>query len=269
MATEFDSDTALTDLGNGRFEGIISDRWMIGGGPNGGYIASFLMRGLMATSPQPDPVSMTTHFVGRPEPGPCEVVVSVSTATRSHAFMDAALAQQGTVRARAIAVFGRRRADQPYDVELTTPATTPPGVGVPVREIPMGEAEPFMSFIERFRYLAPSSIDLFAGNGAPATVGGWTSLNDRDLDTLAVPLFADCWPPPIFTRRGAALVPTIELTVHFRGDPEPGWVWCQFQSRILAGGYVEEDGELWSESGNIIAMSRQISRFTAAPPPAS
>lgn len=117
--------------------------------------------------------------------------------------------------------------------------------------------------------VAMSSADPFTGNGAHAVVGGWTSLNDRDLDALAVPLFADCWPPPIFTRRGPGLVPTIELTVHFRNNPEPGWVWCQFESRVLAGGYVEEDGELWSERGNIIAMSRQISRFTAATPAAS
>ncbi|MBA2607607.1 MAG: thioesterase family protein [Actinobacteria bacterium] len=269
MATEFDTDTALRDLGDGHFEGAVTDRWMIGGGPNGGYIASILLRGLMAVSPQPDPLSMTTHYVGRPEQGPCQVSIAVSHSTRSHAFMDAALVQHGTVRARSIAVFGRRRDDQPYDVDLKTPAVTPPGVGVPVREVPLSESMPLMSFIERFTYRAPNSADPFAGNGAHAVVGGWTRLNDRDLDTVAVPLFTDCWPPPIFMRRGPGLAPTIELTIHFRNNPEPGWVWCQFQSRVLAGGYVEEDGEIWSERGNVLAMSRQISRFTAAPAPPS
>src|SRR5690349_5691257 len=59
--TEFDTDTALSPKGDGVFEGTVTDRWMIGGGPNGGYIASFLMRAFTAVSPQPDALSITTH----------------------------------------------------------------------------------------------------------------------------------------------------------------------------------------------------------------
>lgn len=269
MATEFDTDTALTKTGDGHYAGVITDRWMIGGGPNGGYIASLMLRALMAETPQPDPVSLTSHYVGRPEPGPCDVSVTLSHATKSHAFMDVSLAQAGTVRARAVGVFGQRRDDQPFDSTITTSASTPPGVGVPVRDAGPGGV-PMMSFLDRFKYLSPNAVDPFAGDPTgPAVVGGWTSLVDRDLDTLAVPLFADCWPPPMFRRHGPGMAPTIELTVHFRGVPEPGWTWCIFESRVLAGGYVEEDGELWSATGKLIAMSRQISRFTAMPRPAS
>lgn len=268
-ATEFDADTALAPSGDGTFTGTITDRWMIGGGPNGGYIASLLLRAVMASSAQPDPISLTTHYVGRPEQGPCTVAVSVTQQTKSHVFLQASLIQQGTVRAHAIAVMGQRRDDQPFDTTMTTSASTPPGVGVPVRETGTGDGMPMMSFLDRFSYLAPNSIDLFAGDGGLPVVAGWTKLVDRDLDELAVPLFADCWPPPMFTRRGPGMAPTIELTVHFRGRPEPGWTWCIFESRLLSGGYVEEDGELWSASGKLIAMSRQISRFTAMPLPTS
>ena len=129
--TEFDTDTALEPAGDGVFAGTVTDRWMIGGGPNGGYVASFLVRAFTAVSPQPDPLSMTTHYVGRPEPGPCEVRVDMTSSTRSHAFLNASLLQDGTVRAHAIAVFGRRRSDQPVDILRTTPASTEPGVGEP------------------------------------------------------------------------------------------------------------------------------------------
>jgi acyl-CoA thioesterase len=259
--TEFDTDTALEPAGDGVFTGNVTDRWMIGGGPNGGYIASFLMRGLQAVSPQPDALSMTTHYVGRPEPGPCEVRVGITTATRSHAFMDASLSQEGSVRAHCIAVFGRRRADQLVDVLRTTPATGEPGIGTPRDAPPAGIM--LASFLERFDYRDPSGADMFAGDtNGPARVGGWTRLVDRELDELAVPLFSDCWPPPMFRRHGGAMAPTIELTVHFRNTPEPGWTWCTFESRALSGGYVEEDGEIWSESGTLIAQSRQLSRFS-------
>lgn len=258
--TEFDTDTALEARGDGVFAGTVTDRWMIGGGPNGGYVASFLTRAFFALSPQPDLLSITTHYVGRPEPGPCEVRVDITSATRSHAFLNASLLQDGSVRAHGIAVFGQRRPGL-TDVLRTSPATSAPGGGTP-REA--NAASPFpMSFLSRFDYRDPTGTDMFSGNpDGPARVGGWTRLVDRELDQLAVPLFADCWPPPMFRRHGPGAAPTIELTVHVRNNPEPGWHWCSFESRALSGGYVEEDGEVWSESGLLIAQSRQLSRFS-------
>ncbi len=171
--------------------------------------------------------------------------------------------------AHAIAIFGQRRADQPVDITLASPATTKPGVGDRIREVPLAEATPLMSFLERFEYRAEEGFDPFEPTGGPAEVGGWTRLVDRGLDNVAVPMFCDCWPPPMFLRHGAGLAPTIELTVHFRHNPEPGWNWCSFTSRVLSGGYVEEDGEVWSESGTLIAQSRQLARFALVLPPAT
>jgi hypothetical protein len=262
VTSEFDTDTALTATGDGQFTGTVTDRWMIGGGPNGGYVAGFLMRAFAAVSPQPDPLTVTTHYAGRPEAGPCEVSVAVTAATRSHAFMHASLTQDGTLRAYAVGVFGQRRPDQIADLLRACPATGTPGVGEPRQSAP--EAVGLMSFLNRFEYRDPSRTDMFAPTTGPAKVGGWTRLVDRDLDDLAVPLFCDCWPPPMFRRHGPGMSPTIELTVHFRHTPEPGWNWCEFESRTLSGGYVEEDGEVWSESGTLIAQSRQLARFSVA-----
>lgn len=258
--TEFDTDTALAPVGDGRFTGEVTDRWMIGGGPNGGYIAGFLMRGLAAIAPQPDPLSITIHYAGRPAPGPCEVAVGVVQASKSHTFLQATLTQEGDVRAHGIAVFGQRRDDQAQDLLRVNPSVGAPGDGQP-RE---GVAGMFpMSFLDRFDYRDPSGTDMFAGVAdSPARVGGWTRLVDRDLDALAVPMFCDAWPPPMFRRHGGGMAPTIELTVQFRATPEPGWNYCVFESQTLRGGYVEEDGEVWSESGTLIAQSRQLARFT-------
>lgn len=260
--TEFDTDTALDTTGDGVFTGNVTDRWMIGGGPNGGYIAGFLMRAFAAVSPQPDALSITTHYVGRPEPGPCEVRVDITSATRSHAFLNASLLQAGTVRAHGIAVFGRRRDDQLLDVLRTSPAVSTPDASAPRATRTAPGMFP-MSFLDRFDYRDPSGADMFTADpDGPARVGGWTRLVDRELDQIAVPLFADAWPPPMFRRHGAGMAPTIELTVQLRNNPEPGWHWCSFESRALIGGYVEEDGEIWSESGTLIAQSRQLSRFS-------
>ena len=55
-------------------------------------------------------------------------------------------------------------------------------------------------------------------------------------------------------------MPTIDLTIHFRAAPsrQPGWVLAQFRTTMAAEGYLEEDGEVWSEDGRLLAQSRQL-----------
>jgi hypothetical protein len=66
---------------------------------------------------------------------------------------------------------------------------------------------------------------------------------------------------PRLTRPAA--LPTIDLTVHFRApdaaaavDGEP--VLAVFRSSTAADGFFEEDGEIWSRDGVLLAHSRQL-----------
>ena len=67
----------------------------------------------------------------------------------------------------------------------------------------------------------------------------------------------DALMPPAFLRLQARpLVPTIDLTIHFRAplpeEPHP-WVLGIFTSAVGAGGVCTEDGQLWSEDGRLLA----------------
>ena len=70
-------------------------------------------------------------------------------------------------------------------------------------------------------------------------------------------------------RPGArVIVPTLELTIHFRGEPPAGehpWIKASFVSRVAAGGVVEEDGELWSTDGTLLVQSRQLAMMRQRP----
>ena len=48
------------------------------------------------------------------------------------------------------------------------------------------------------------------------------------------------------------------MTVHFRARPAPGWLRFRFSTRFAFGGHLDEDGELWDSSGQLVAQSRQL-----------
>jgi acyl-CoA thioesterase len=254
-----DADVSLEPVSSGRWHGQLSDRWNIGPGINGGYLACFVFSALRAESPAPDPLTMTVHFVQRPEPGAAVVATEIVRVGRTHATVVARLEQGAVPIAAALATFGQWREPTPIDFQPETPAVPDPESCVEVN-LP---SVPETSLLDRFRYRVVSPEEHFfrRSTPGPARSGGWIRLVDRDLDPLAVPLVMDSWPPAIFSAFLGGGAPTIELTVHWRGRPQTTWHLAQFASRQLTGGYVEEDGELWGEDGRLVAQSRQLARF--------
>ena len=99
--------------------------------------------------------------------------------------------------------------------------------------------------------------------GAPtgdARIRGWFAFADHaPIDAIGLLLAADAFPPPVFnTDLPVAWVPTVELTVHIRGVPAPGPLRCQFRSRFVHDGRLDEDGEIWDSEGTLVAQSRQL-----------
>ena len=70
--------------------------------------------------------------------------------------------------------------------------------------------------------------------------------------------------PRSFGRLGrVGWVPTIELTVHVRRRPGPGWVMGRFRCDDLDGGRMVEDGALWDGDGS---ARRPVTPARAAAP---
>ena len=81
----------------------------------------------------------------------------------------------------------------------------------------------------------------------------------RAPDTRSLVLFADAFPPSVFSSLGVVgWVPTVELTVHVRARPAPGWIKAVFTTDDLSGGRMIESGKLWDSQGRLVAQSRQL-----------
>ena len=275
----FDRDTALSLVETGErggdtvhvFDARIDDGWWIVAGPNGGYLSAMLLRGMVDAvgDPAREPRTQTTHFTARAKPGPAQVTTRVVREGRSLSTLTARLEQDGRLIAYSIGALGRTR-DGSGD-ELTFQDTPMPEVPPP-EQVEVAPASNLsgsaFSFGRRYE-----KRPIFGSPGpspmADATTGGWLRpLPDRGGDALLLSALSDGWPPAIFQKQPPGPesrgVPTVELTVHFRA-PEaaaavaPGEHYLvRFTTRTSRDGFLEEDGEIWSARGVLLAQSRQL-----------
>lgn len=263
VTARFDRDTALHPLGGGAFEGRIDRGWWIERGPNGGYVAAIVLRGLAAAVERPDrsPRSLTVHFLAPPAEGPVRLDTVVERDGRQMTFVSGRLSQEGRLLATAQAAFARPLPGIEF-CDLQPPDVLPPD------QLPrMASVSGDRHIPMRDRYEMRWGIGAPPFSGAPqAVAGGWLRLVEpRPIDAPLLVAFADAWLPPVFTRSSERMaVPTIDLTVHFRtplsGLPkdDEGWALVVFRSQMAADGFVEEDGEVWSRNGRLLAHSRQL-----------
>jgi acyl-CoA thioesterase len=263
--TRFDRDTAVTQIGPGRFQGSIDTGWWIINGPNGGYIAAILLRALLAevADAQRAPRSLTIHYLRPPAEGPIDIHTVTERAGRTLTTASARMFQGDKLMAIALGAFALSRRGFEF-VDLTMPVLPPPETCPRIRDTSPNAVE------LQNRYDSRRCLGEPFGSGAShALVGGWIRLEEpRVVDALAVAAFTDSFPPAVFTRVGpgdsVGPVPTIDLTIHFRAAlplanaaPTDRCA-VVFTSKVGREGFLEEDSEVWSESGVLLAQSRQL-----------
>jgi acyl-CoA thioesterase len=257
----FDRDTAVERLGDGRFGAEINPAWNIVRGPNGGYLAAIILRALSAAAADPAraPRSLTTHYLAAPQAGPVELRTRVERTGSRLTTVSGRMEQDGTTVALALAAFSPNWEQALPDSAPAMPDAPPADGRPPFPRVP-GHTPPFS---DHFVLTPAIGAAPFSG-GEEARTGGWLRLEEpRPVDHVLLATYADAWFPAPFSRlTGPVAAPTIDLTIHFRtSDPavpagEP--VLTLFSSRTLQDGFWEEDGEIWSADGRLLAQSRQL-----------
>ncbi|MEU6096008.1 thioesterase family protein [Streptomyces sp. NPDC047079] len=266
--SEFDRDTAVTLREPGVYGIDLSAGWTIITAVNGGYLLAVLGRALADALPHPDPFSISAHYLTASQPGPAVIRTDVVRTGRTLSTGQASLFQyddegREVERIRVLASYGDLDS-LPDDVRTTAqPPALPPMdrcFGPEDGPAPL----PGSSAITDRLMLKLDPATLGWALGAPSGKGemrAWFGLADgRDADPLSLLLAVDALPPTAFELGISGWVPTVELTVHVRCRPAPGPLRVSITTRNLAGGFLEEDAEVWDSRDRLVAQSRQLAR---------
>ncbi len=266
--SEFDRDTAVTRRAPGVYDIDLSAGWTIISAVNGGYLLAVLGRALADALPHNDPFTISAHYLTASQPGPAVIRTDTVRTGRTLSTGQASLFQyddEGTEveRIRVLASYGDLDT-LPDDVRTTArPPVFPPMdqcFGPQDGPAPVSGSS---AIADRLMLkLDPSTLGWALG--APSGKGemrSWFGLADgRDADPLSLLLAVDALPPTAFEIGLKGWVPTVELTVHVRSRPAPGPLRISITTRNLAGGFLEEDAEVWDSRDRLVAQSRQLAR---------
>ncbi|MFC1420310.1 thioesterase family protein [Streptacidiphilus cavernicola] len=272
QASEFDRGIAVAARPGAAsvYDAELDGGWRIGGGINGGLLLALVGNALRAElgrdGGHADPFSISAYYLSAARSGPAEVRTETVRRGRSVSTGAATLlqtAEDGTAveRLRALASYGDLAAAE-GDVRTSA---TPPEMPPPDQCIGTEHAPPaFLSQADLLRRLDlrldPACVGWALGEpSGNGRIQGWLRLADgRQPDPLMLLLAVDVLPPVTFDLGLPGWTPTLELTAHVRARPVPGWLRVTHSTRNLAGGFLEEDAEVWDESGRLVAQSRQL-----------
>ncbi|MFF3486276.1 thioesterase family protein [Streptomyces sp. NPDC002701] len=268
--SEFDRDTAVTRREPGVYDIDLSAGWTIITAVNGGYLLAVLGRALADALPHADPFTISAHYLTASQPGPAVVRTDVVRTGRTLSTGQASLFQyddegREIERIRVLASYGDLDG-LPDDVRTTAlpPAIPPMDQCFGAADGPASVPVPGSSAITDRLLLKLDPATLGWALGAPSGKGemrAWFGLADgRDADPLSLLLAVDALPPTAFEIGLSGWVPTVELTVHVRARPAPGPLRIAITTRNLAGGFLEEDAEVWDTTNRLVAQSRQLAR---------
>lgn len=238
----------------------VSDNWSINGIPNGGYQMALLANAMLSHSDKTSLAILTATFIARCDPGnACVMVDRIASSSQFERF-EARMDQDGVEKIRALGTFVDPEMSCTFNrIEAAPPEIAPRDDCLAIPEIPK-----YTLFNQVEAMLDPSCIGWMSGRLSDRSEHkGWIKFKDqRPFDAVSLLLMADAFPPPVYASQGlGAWVPTLEMSVNIRKLPASQWLKCTFRTRFITCGLLEEDGQIWDETGELIAISRQIAQY--------
>jgi acyl-CoA thioesterase len=250
----------LTDEGGGVFERICDKTWWGHGALFGGYVQAIALSAMTRAldSREQAPQSMTIHFMRPFLDGQFRAETNVERAGRNMSNVSARLYSAGTLAGIALASFGVWREFNEFR-SLSPPEVSPLGAD----EAPVVTS---LGVATHDHFDMHPRIGTFSRGGGDAHVGGWVAPRDvGPIDHLAIPVLADLWIPAAYHRWSEpSPAVSVDITTHFRSPlpredvPPSSAVFVDLRTAGSIGGFVDEDVDIWTASGALLAQSRQM-----------
>jgi hypothetical protein len=255
----------LERTGPGVYERETDRTWWGHDAQFGGYVGALALAATRAELAEPAmaPVSASVHFFRPFVDGPFRAEVTVERRGRTMANVHARLFSQGKAAGQVIATFGVRRPTA--ELSLAEP---PDGMAEALgaeeadlasqRGIPAHE---WFRFFPRYGGYRTGS-----GGGPHGEVGGWVAPRfDTPVDASLILMLQDLWFPAIYHHwQEPAMAASVDITTQFRAElPLDGGAPARALFVVLRtagsiGGFVDEDCEIWSAGGELLAQGRQL-----------
>lgn len=269
MGYEYDAAIAVERQGAGLYGANLEAGWKVGGGLNGGYVLAVIGNAIkfdLMDAGHHDPYTVSGYFLSPSVAGPATISVRRVREGRGTTTIAATLSQTAADgsqvdRITALATFGDLDRIS-GDIRTTaTPPTLPPTEQCVLTSMAPPEVKAFIPMLDRFNmYVDPESTGLLTGKASGNTyLQAWFELaGGRPIDPIALLTVVDTLPPVTIEMGLPGWAPTLELTAHVRATPAPGLLRIRHESRNYAGGFFEEDCEVWDSADRLVAQSRQL-----------
>ena len=259
MTDDIASVTSPVRLDDGRFTLDVADGWQQGRGAFGGLVLGALARSLEQTLARPEwPLRALNAEVFAPVvAGPAAIDVEALRVGSGVATLSARLEQQGELRARATAAFGKTRVTDRESVFLDPPAPGPfTNLDVLPIAPPMGPA-----FAQHFEYRPTAP----PWNGGRQRAEGWVRLREASLGIGAPEIIALCdayypaaWGTEPAPRPMSTLSFTVEIVAGLAGLSAADPFFHRASVAAAHDGFSVELRELWDARGRLVALNQQL-----------
>jgi acyl-CoA thioesterase len=261
----FDQAIALQALPDGSLAGHTSERYWNLVNPYGGVTAATILNSVLT---QPgrigDPLVLTVNFAGAMQPGPFEISTRLARANRSTQYWTMQLTQPGDaqVLVSAMAVVAKRRKTWAL-AEAAPPAALEPEAVASLPDLP-GRS---WSSLYEMRYARGRILQ----ENDDSVSHTWVrDVPRRALDYASLTSICDIFVPRLFLRRATLVgVATVSMNVYFHVDAaglaQQGdkHVMCVARANVFTQGFCDQEGQVWSREGRLLATTQQVMWFKA------
>jgi acyl-coenzyme A thioesterase PaaI-like protein len=264
VVAPFSAALALTPAEHGVYRAELQRAWTVGGGKvHGGFMLALLAKGALtgleahtgAPAGSAEPLSVSADFLRAPDTGPAALATEVVKVGRTASVVRVTLHQHGHVVLSGSVTAGTLPEGPAEWSDLPgVPAEPPAGARLSSetsdRVAPMARSCDVV--------LDEETASFARGERGEPLMRGWARPIGEEPDVLFALLCGDVLPPLLFNLGRPGWAPTVQLTALLRGRPAPGWLRIEAVSRVIRGGWFDEDYTVLDAAGQLVCQARQL-----------